>query len=89
VLTTGEIPAHNHGLTDPGHNHKLGIAEAGDAATAGIGVQSDPLPQYVHVDANFASQSATTGITINNAGGGGAHAMLQPTIVLNKILRVI
>ena len=89
VLTTGEIPAHNHGVADPGHNHKLGIAEAGDAATAGVGAQSDPLPQYIHVDANFTSQSATTGITINNAGGGGAHAMLQPTIILNKILRVI
>jgi hypothetical protein len=32
-----------------------------------------------------------TGITIANAaqGGGGAHAIVQPTIVSNRIMRII
>jgi microcystin-dependent protein len=34
-------------------------------------------------------QSATTGITIQNAGSGNAHALLQPTIIVNYLLRVL
>jgi hypothetical protein len=33
--------------------------------------------------------SATTGISINNAGSGSAHTIMQPTIIANKLLRVI
>jgi microcystin-dependent protein len=33
--------------------------------------------------------SATTGISIQNAGGGGAHRNVQPTIILNYIIRAV
>ena len=35
---------------------------------------------------NPATNNAFTGITIANAGGGGAHNNTQPTIILNHIL---
>lgn len=87
VLTSSEMPQHNHGITDSGHSHIVGFEPSGSGATAGIGASGDP--QYVHSASTVRTQSSTTGISINNAGGGGAHAMLQPTIILNKILRVI
>jgi hypothetical protein len=35
------------------------------------------------------TNSTTTGITINNAGSGNAHAIVQSTIVCNCIIRII
>jgi len=33
--------------------------------------------------------SATTGISVNNTGGGGAHSIVQPTIICNYIIRIL
>jgi microcystin-dependent protein len=87
TLTTAEIPSHTHAnsLTDPGHNHSytyttlpggVGIAN-GSGVTGGTATNT--------------TASAVTGITLNNAvqGGGGAHAIVQPTITANRILRII
>jgi microcystin-dependent protein len=98
TLTTAEMPshthtqnAHNHGVSDPGHNHSV-PANWGGAYNA-VGVQLDPTtyasPYYYNV-----TTSNGTGISINNAtatnqntGGGGAHNNLQPYIVLNYIIK--
>jgi microcystin-dependent protein len=90
TLTAGEIPAHTHPstLTDLGHAH----------TGSGIGVsQLNPgsgTSNIFIVQGNGSKGStdmATTGITINNAantGGGSPHAIVQPTIVCNYILRI-
>lgn len=89
VLTTAEIPAHTHNnsLNDSGHSHTQNGAGGG-------GVSGN----IVFANGNNASSGAIqstasvlTGVTITNAsaGGGGAHAMLQPTIIANKLLRII
>jgi len=81
VLTTGEMPAHNHGVTDPGHTHTVpsnpstGFTGGGGTVDAGAGSST--------------TGSSTTGVTINNAGGGGAHALIQPTVIVNYILRIL
>lgn len=70
------VPAHSHGITDPGHTHN--IAQSGNISNSGgstsrVGTSS------------FASGSATTGITINNntpADASQAHTNLQPYIVV-------
>jgi microcystin-dependent protein len=36
---------------------------------------------------NYTSDTKTTGITINNTGGGLAHNNVQPTIVMNYIIK--
>jgi hypothetical protein len=68
TLTISEIPAHNHAVTDPGHAHSLaagspysnsGAQTWGGGSAGNIGAQS--------------IQSNTTGISIQNNGGGGSH----------------
>jgi microcystin-dependent protein len=85
TLTTPELAAHTHvnTLTDPGHTHTINVYStnqvvAGGGPVAAVGPSTG------------ATGSSTTGVTITNAaaGGGTAHTILQPTIVLNKIIRV-
>jgi len=82
ALTTGEMPSHSHGVSDPGHQHQFGINVV--TPTGGTTMQSGTTGGQIGAD-----QPATTGISIGNAGGDAAHAMLQPTIIVNYILRVI
>jgi microcystin-dependent protein len=81
ALTTAEMPAHNHSITDPGHIHSVPniIIIGGGAAQASGGNQLQ----------SGNTSSATTGITINNAGSGNAHRTVQPTIICNYIIRII
>lgn len=81
TLNTGEMPAHNHGVTDPGHTHS--------------GLWSDPqaaifAAQVGYGNGNNATvrnlNAATTGISIQNAGSGGAHNNTQPTLILNYVI---
>lgn len=89
LLGIGEVPAHNHGVTDPGHAHGLQAA-ASVSVVNGVGtVVSQPPFSAAGPAGQGATSSATTGITINNAGGGGTHNNVQPTIVCNHIVRVL
>jgi microcystin-dependent protein len=85
TLTTAEIPSHTHAntLTDPGHPHTQ--QGGGSGGTGGLAASSSSQSPSGNTSTN------TTGITINNAaqGGGGAHAIIQPTIVCNYIIRII
>lgn len=89
TLTTGEIPSHTHGntLSDPGHYHTNALPVPGGGANWNsiAGTSSSTLSAYP------GTGTSTTGISINNTaqGGGGAHAIVQPTIVCNYIIRVI
>ena len=78
------VPAHSHGITDPGHNHDLyQISGAGSAFA----------PNYsmgTAVTAYAATVPNTTGITVNNnsaAAASAAHNNMQPTMLLNWIIR--
>lgn len=69
---------HNHGITDPGHAHSTSTVDAGPGdGQAGFGGASSAFGQ---------TQDAQTGISVQNAGGGGS-ANIQPSIVLNWIIR--
>lgn len=92
LLTTAEIPSHTHAntLTDPGHTHGFNPS-ARQFGSAGTGGGLLTIQVNNGNDGSFVIAPATTGITINNAaqGGGGAHAIVQPTIVCNYIMRII
>lgn len=77
TLTTAEMPAHNHSITDPGHTHTQTTSATDGASTRAD--SSSGGTQYTNV-ANI--NSNTTGITINNTGSGNAHNNLQPYIVV-------
>jgi microcystin-dependent protein len=85
VLISTEMPTHSHGVTDPGHTHSLSPSPA-NVFTTGSGSDSTGSGKLL---ASASVGSATTGISINTAGGSVAHAILQPTIVANKLLRII
>jgi len=79
TLTEGQMPAHGHGVNDPGHAHDY-------TRSAGF---APPGP-----DGSTSSQSGTaatspsgTGITIASTGGGQAHPNVQPTSVVYKCIR--
>lgn len=72
LLTTGEMPVHAHGVTDPTHTHTDWVP-SGLTITPGSGGLNG-------VSAGNTGASAT-GITINNAGGGNPHNNLQPYMV--------
>lgn len=72
VLSAGEIPAHTH----PSANG-IGFPEPVDASTYGwaLGAGTYRVPQYL---------SANTG---SNAGGGGAHNTIPPSLVCNWLIK--
>lgn len=67
---------HTHSVTDPGHTHS-GVLVSG---SANVGVGSDTAVQ------NGSTASATTGITIANAGSGAAQNV-QPSLVGSYIIK--
>lgn len=81
TLTTGEIPAHAHGVTDPGHTHGLPNVYSSNAGGTLI-TTSTPA-----VSLQTATDAAVTGISIQNAGGGGAHNNLQPSAIVLKVIK--
>jgi microcystin-dependent protein len=83
VLTTGEMPSHNHGVTDPGHAHSY-VNNTNDQNTDNVFSTESAADQ---VDLNNTTSSNTTGISINNTGGGQAHNNMQPFIVLRYFIK--
>jgi len=76
TLTTAEIPAHAH--TDAGHAHAEGTAA--------------PLLQLAPPAGVFVTAIPAAGVTgvgsanIQNTGGGGSHANMQPSLALNYFI---
>ncbi|WP_211848274.1 hypothetical protein [Neoroseomonas eburnea] len=83
TLTTGEIPAHSHGVTDPQHTHGgSGVAFTPTAADGLAGLEYGTVEvagEGWTWSTSGAINPAATGISIQNAGGGGGHAHTIPT----------
>ena len=66
TITTANMPAHTHGVTDPGHTHQIAFKISGGGPGSYEEIQNSPSTGY------YQSSSSTTGITINSAGSGTA-----------------
>jgi microcystin-dependent protein len=86
TLVTGEMPVHNHGVTDPGHTHLLGAIAGTSTVNASLNAGGSSLPTGT---GDPTTQSSTTGISIQNAGSGSAHNNLQPSLALAYLIRAL
>lgn len=93
-LTTTEMPSHSHAntLSDSGHAHNLsnsriyGNFQTYTSGTPVLGIQLNNGD-----DNNVNTASAASGISISNASAGndGAHNNVQPTMIVNRIMRIV
>lgn len=79
IITVNEMPSHGHGVTDPGHSHTAQNQASQQTLSGTVG--------GLIVGAGNTG-SAVTGITIANAGGGGSHENVQPTVFVPYIVRL-
>lgn len=87
TLDSSVIPAHAHGVTDPGHAHSATPTYGADnyyATGQGGGGGNAMLGAPIGI----AVASNTTGISIQNTGGGGAHGNVQPTTFLKAMVKL-
>jgi microcystin-dependent protein len=85
TLTQAQLPAFKPPITitDPGHLHGVGISVQSTGTGGAVTYASG---------GNTNTGTATTGITAaltSNLGSGNPHSILQPTIVLPYILRIV
>lgn len=94
TLTSTEMPTHSHPLTDPGHTHPE--VDDGGSSLGYLKIVSGtgqaPLLQSTSLNTDYkpnpVTASATTGITMGNAGSGGAHNNMPPYALANWIVWV-
>jgi microcystin-dependent protein len=88
TLTTAEMPVHTHGLnwSDPGHQH---YTYGWDAGLGGSGSGNVLQDGYAYGQpGNITSvQGTNISASIQNAGSGQPHAIVQPTILANWIIK--
>lgn len=102
VLLTTQIPAHNHGVNDPGHYHDTwgrGVTWYANNTWGGtdiyFGVNAtggDPGgiagSNFLVMGSNWQDTfSSSTGISTQNAGGGGSHNNVQPSIMMRYMIK--
>lgn len=80
TLTTAQLPAHNHAVTDPGHVHALALRGSLGAGSVARSGSNDGTT------ASFNTGSNTTGITTQNTGTGAAHNNMHPVFGVNFII---
>lgn len=76
-LTVGELATHNHGITDPGHTH--GIALPANSSNSAGALVSSAVTQNETL--TFTTNSATTGIAVNNNGSNTPHNTVERSMI--------
>jgi len=102
ILVTGEMPSHghtqnSHNHTQNSHNHGGNVTDPGfipgvqnnATAAGGTGIYMRVGAQNaLYIPSDTAVNQAATA-TNNTAGSDGAHNNLQPSIVMNYIIRAV
>lgn len=79
TLDASQMPSHSHTINDPGHKHTVPFVYS---VTPG-----GNFPAAANQNTTDTSTS-TTGITINNTGGGGAHGNMQPFMMVGAYIKL-
>lgn len=91
-------PGHAHSVYDPGHVHTnpggsgTGTAiyhafQNGAVSNVNTGRSATGISIYA-ASTGISIYAAATGITVKESGGDEAHSNLQPTLVVNKIIKL-
>lgn len=88
VLTTGELPAHDHG-SGGAHTHAQRYESNADGAGASTAILATAITSESVLDNTSMTQTtASDGAhTHTSVGSGTAHNNIQPTIILNAIIK--
>lgn len=81
TLSATQMPAHTHGVNDPGHRHQITGYVGGGTATFSAGTGNFWYQ-------NPYTSSATTGISLQTAGNSQPHTNLQPSIACYYIVYI-
>lgn len=92
TLTSNQIPAHTHSAgtlvnsTAGAHTHSIPSADGGGTSTNRVDTATGSISHSLLVPSAGAHTHTISGNT-GSAGGGQAHPNVQPTIILNKIIK--
>jgi microcystin-dependent protein len=80
------VHSHANSLNESPHAHTVPHGTAGDG-NVNVSAFTGAIPNATTVS----TSSVATGISITNAnaGSGNAHSIMQPTVIVNYILRVL
>jgi microcystin-dependent protein len=89
TLTEGQLPPHDHPINDPGHFHtwtasrqRAGIDDQNNTSELSKGDNWVADTMVKNTD------TKTTGITVQNAGGGQSHENMPPFYALAYIMKL-
>jgi microcystin-dependent protein len=93
TLSILELPSHVHNntLTDNGHVHVELFPVPGGGTLYNESIAGSSTASLSSLGGNPTTLASQAGITINNVaqGGNNPHAIVQPTIICNYIMRII
>jgi microcystin-dependent protein len=84
TLLLAESPAHDHGGTIYNDSHTHPYTRYDSLGTVQSGAN---VPNVWLSTSTQETDGETIQVTVPSAGGGGAHTSMQPTIILNKIIK--
>ena len=87
ILTKAELPNYNLTVTDPGHNHTVGII----MRKASGGTYEDNVSENLSTNSQtvtYTTSTKTTGIKVKSGGSGEAINIMNPYLVCNYIIKV-
>lgn len=82
VLSTAQMPAHAHGVSDPGHAHSNthgSYLEVSSVVSTYLNTTNNAQYAVYHAPGTAA---ALTGVSVQNNGGGGGHDNTQPSLAI-------
>ena len=95
TLGIGNLPAHNHGITDPGHTHVVTdpghhhtSLVADSISTTGTNVGGVTAGNTGTSTTGITNDAATTGITTQDTGGGTAFPILPPYAAVLPMIKI-
>jgi microcystin-dependent protein len=92
TLTTAQMPSHthtqnSHNHTQNSHNHTLSLYDRANSGNTSYYVQESGNVLITRTTSSTTATNISTTATNQSTGGGGAHQNMQPSVILNYIIK--